>query len=165
MEKFQKDKIFGDIFCRYLKKELGWSYETKDPQKISPPSHYPDVDVVLVSNLASEKYLYLQLTKPLDDLEIEEKIMTRSSFRVFSGRPLIDAINKKEILYRKQKKDFSNIILGLHFYAELGYSIKEEINIESGFRGIYIIEQSHSYSSFEKGPSKEWVHPIKKAFA
>ena len=165
MDKFEKDKIFGEIFCCYLKKEFGRLYEVINPEKVSIPRDYADVDLVLFSNSADENYLYLQLTQPLDRLERKEKTMTKSFLKVFIGRSLVETIKKKEDLYNKQKKKFDNIILGLHFYTDLGYSIKEEINIDSGFRGIYIIEQAHSYSSFENGPSKEWVHPIKKAFA
>jgi len=165
LNKFNKDKIFGDIFCRYLEKEFGWFYKAVDPETVKIPQNYPDIDIVLVSESADEKFLYLQLTQPLDRLEKEEKVMTKSSLRVFNGRPSIEAIKKKEDLYHQQGKEFGNTILGLHIYSDIGYSIKEEISVKSGFRGIYIIEQGHSYSSAENGPSKEWVCKIKNAFA
>lgn len=41
MENFQRNKVFGDVFARYLKNKFNFEY-------ISTDSHEDEVDIILV---------------------------------------------------------------------------------------------------------------------
>jgi len=168
MENFQENKVFGDIFCRYLKIKFGWSYEAVNPQEIRIPKDYIDVDVVLISE--KERRLYLQLKQPLE-FEKLIKIMTKSSLKIFKNCPFEVTIQKVENNYnaKKEKKKINNIILLLHLHTKIGYLIPEDTieikKIQSNFKGIYVVSPKlNAWQGGKKKILKEFVFEIKKAF-
>lgn len=166
MENFQENKIFGDIFCRYLKIKFGWSYEAVNPQKIRIPKDYIDVDVVLISE--KEKCLYLQLKQPLE-FEKLIRIMAKSSLKIFKNCPFEATIRKVEDNYNATNKKINNIILLLHLHTKFGYLIPEDTieirKIQSNFKGIYVVSPKlNARQGGKKKILKEFVFEIKKAF-
>ena len=81
MENFQENKLFGDVFCRYLKDKFARVYKVSDPKEVRIPNDYPDVDVVLDSD--EEDRLYLQLKQ---SITIEVGLQSISCIRLSKNK-------------------------------------------------------------------------------
>ncbi|MCX6759654.1 MAG: hypothetical protein NT012_03785 [Candidatus Nealsonbacteria bacterium] len=167
MESFEENKKFGDIFCRYLKTNFGWSYDSIDPQKVIIPKGYPDVDVVLISGQKCP--LYLQLKQPLDGCDRYIKFMAKSYLKVFKFCSFKTAIKKAENKYDKNGKDVSDIIILLHMHVKNAYLTLHDRDIlekiTSNFRGIYLVSpEQELWKDGSKKIQSEFVFEIKRAF-
>ena len=169
MENFDENRIFGDAFLRYLKERFNWEYKTIDPITIVKPKEYPDIDLVLISESEKEKYLYFQLKKPLK-FEKVVYMMTKSWLKVFeiNDSSFQKTVNKAESKYKKDGNDISNIIFLLNINKQYGYLTQDDAErigkFPSNFRGVYIVVPKYSWSSLNKGSTKEFVYEIKNAF-
>lgn len=166
--KFKEDKIFGDVFCRYLKKKFNWEYEAIDPQKIIMPNNYPDIDVVLSSD--KKESLYLQLKQPIKFVRCEY-ILSKPTIKAFDTSESFyeAAIEKAENKYLKQGVNICDTILILHLGRMVGYSIKTDgfsVNKENckkrNFKGIYLVSPSHKFT--DGRIQDEFVIEFKDAF-
>ena len=162
MESFSRNKIFSDVFVRYLKNRFGWEYISKEPIG----NNDSDADIVLESK--KQKRLLLQL-KELKKHERTEKLLSgKSKLSIFN----IPFFNLKKIVkeYEKKYAYANELILLIHLCD--GYFIpsdkevvdKNEFTL-STFKGIYLI--SPEYELFgDKGKEfqREFIISIKDAF-
>ena len=163
MENFQRNKIFSDVFVRYLKNKFGWKYLSVEPSE-------GDADVRLFSE--KQEILFLQLKEVKKHINTKMTPMTpgsKSKLSLFEfSLPSLDKIIDK---YERHYSDASNLILLLHLCD--GYFTPSDINIinnkekiiQSKFKGIYIVSPKIEFTSTKGNNSQEeFVSVIKDAF-
>ncbi len=160
MENPNKNKITAEVFSRYLKTRLNRKYNAVLPKQVNDP-----IDAKLT--LKGHKSLLLQL-KQVIDFESREKILSRSSIKIFRNSTIEVIVKKAEEKYKELAK---SLILVLH--VDEGYLIPSDSDIinrnnfiDSTFRGIYMISPKQELwkAGVGKRIQNEFVFEIKNAF-
>ena len=164
MENFQRNKIIGDVFGRYLKKKFEKRYKIIEPKK----KYVPDVDLILI--LSGLGNLFLQLKQVIEWKKTLKTPKGTKGF-IFKGCLFEKTIEKVESLYCKRDNDISNRILIMHSGLKDYFIPSDMLLIDTGkfkksnFKGIYIVSSEFILYGDKEEKFEEFVFEIKSAFS